>query len=66
MNKKFVYKLSRYICIHKDKVADTTSHDEQMEDFMGAEIFVMGVEDGEFQRIDHAAYSVDDAACQEP
>ena len=50
----------RHIQIHKDKVTDAAAHDEQMEDLMGAEVFVTGIEEGKLQCIDHAADGVDD------
>ena len=39
-------------------------HDKQMKDFMGAEIFVHGIKDGQFQCIDNASDCINDAACQ--
>lgn len=59
-------RLSGHIHIHKDKMADAAAHDKQVEDLMGAEIFVVGVEEGELQCVDHTAHSVDDASCQQP
>ena len=38
---------SCYIQIHKDKVADASAHDEQMENFMGAKEFMLPIENGE-------------------
>lgn len=57
---------SRHIDIHKDKMADAAAHDKQMENFMGAEILMSGVEDGKLQRIDHTPRGIDEAAGQQP
>ncbi len=57
---------SCYIQIHKDKVADASAHDKQMEDFMGAEVFMPGIKKREFQCINHAADGIYDASCQQP
>lgn len=37
-----------------------------MEDFVGTEIFMAGIEDRKLQRIDDASYGVDDASGQKP
>ena len=47
-------------------MAEASAHDEEMEDLMGAEIFVFRVEDRQFQRVDHAADGVDDATGEKP
>ncbi len=47
-------------------MANTSGHNEEMEDFVGAESFVPGVENGKLQRIDHSSDGVDDAADQQP
>ena len=52
--------------IHKDKVTDTSTHHEQMENFMAAEVFVKCVKYRKFQSIDYTTDGVDDAACQKP
>ena len=39
-------------------------HDEEMEDLVGTEVLVAGVEDG--QGVDNAAYGIDDASGEEP
>ena len=57
---------SRHIRIHKDKMADAAAHDKQVEDFMGAKILMVGVKEGELQRIDHTAHGIDYAPCQQP
>ena len=48
--------------IHKDKVTDTSTHHEQMENFMAAEVFVKCVKYRKFQSIDYTTDGVDDAA----
>lgn len=52
--------------IHKDKVTDTSTHHEQMKNFMAAEVFVKCVKYRKFQSIDYTTDGVDDAACQKP
>jgi len=47
-------------------MAEASAHDEEMEDLVGAEIFVFRVEDRQLQRVDHAADGVDDTAGQQP
>ena len=42
------------------------AHDKEMENLVGAEIFVDRIKKWELQRVDHAAHGVDDAACKEP
>lgn len=55
-----------HIQIHKDKVADTAAHNEQMENFMGTEIPVSVIEKRQFQGINDAANRIDDTARQQP
>ena len=55
-----------HVSIHKDKVADASAHDKQVEDLMTAEVCMPAVENRQLQRIDHAADRVDHAARQEP
>ena len=43
------------INIHKNKVACTSCHHEQMEDLMTAEAWMAVIEDGQLQGIDDAA-----------
>ena len=43
-----------------------SAHDEEVEDFVGAEILMAGVKDRELQRVDHTASSIYDAASKEP
>lgn len=50
--------------IHKDKVTETSTHHEQMKNFMAAEVFVKCVKYRKFQSIDYTTDGVDDAACQ--
>ena len=56
----------RHKYIHNNKVADASGHDKQMKDFMGAEVFMTGIKNRKLQRVDNAAYGIDDAASQEP
>lgn len=55
-----------YIQIHKYEMTDTSAHYKQMEYFMRAEILMPGVENRQFEGIDHAAYGIDDAAGKKP
>lgn len=47
-------------------MTQASSHNKKMEDLMGAEEFVMGIEQGKLQRINDAADRVNDAPCQKP
>ena len=47
-------------------MADASAHDEQMENLMGAEVLVAGIEEGEFQGVYDASHRVYDAAGQQP
>ena len=47
-------------------MAEASGHDKQMEDLMGTEIPVSGIEERKLQRIDDAADGVDDAAGNTP
>lgn len=58
--------LLRYILIHKNKVAYAPGHYKKMKDFVGTEIFVHRVKNGQLQRVDHAAHRVDDTARKKP
>ena len=49
-----------HIQIHKDEMADTPAHHKQMEDFVGAEMPVLCVEDRQLEGVDDAAYGLDD------
>ena len=55
-----------HVSIHKDKVADASAHDKQMEHFVGAEGFMLRVEDRKLQCIDHSADGINDTSCQQP
>ena len=50
-----------HISVHHHVMAEASAHDEEMEDLVGAEIFMLRVEDRQFQRVDHTADGVDDA-----
>ena len=52
------------IHIHEDKVAHTAAHNEQVEDFVGTEVFVSGVEQGKLQCIDDAPYGINNTTSQ--
>lgn len=52
--------------VHHDIMAETAAHDEQVEDLVGAEVFVPGIENRQFQGINDAAHRIDDAAGQKP
>ena len=43
-----------------------SAHDEQVENLVGTEIFMPGVENGQFQGVDDAAQGVNNAAGQKP
>ena len=47
-------------------MTQTAAHDKQVEDLMGAKVFMPGVEDGQLQCVDNAAYGIDDASGQHP
>lgn len=47
-------------------MAQASSHDEQMKNFMGTEILVSGIKDWKLQGVDHAACRVDDTTSQKP
>ena len=55
-----------HISVHHHVMAEASAHDEEMEDLVGAEIFMLRVEDRQFQSVDHAADRVDDPAGEEP
>ena len=52
--------------IHHDIMTETSTHHKEMENFVGSEIFVAGVENRKFQCVDHTAGCVDDSACEQP
>ena len=47
-------------------MAEASSHDKQMEDLMGAEVLMSGVEQRQLQRVDDSACGVDDPSGQKP
>ena len=47
-------------------VAQASGHDKHVEDFMGSEELVSGIEDRKFQCVNNSADGVDDAACHQP
>lgn len=47
-------------------MANTSAHNKEMKNFVGAEIFVKRVENGELQGIDYTADRVNNAACKKP
>ena len=47
-------------------MAQASAHDEQMKNFMGAEVLVSGIKKRKLQGVDHAAYRVDDTTSQKP
>ena len=52
--------LSRYIQVHQHKMANAAAHYKQMKDLMRSEIFMFGIEDRQFHRIDDTTCRVDD------
>lgn len=52
--------------VHNDKVTGTAQHNENMKDFVGAKVLVVGIEKRKLQSIDDAADGVDDTARQKP
>ena len=52
--------------IHEHEMAEASAHHEEMEDFMGTEVFVASIEDRQFQCIDNAADGIDDASGKQP
>lgn len=58
--------LCGYKGIHHDIVAEASGNDEKMEDLVGTEVLVAGVEDRKLQGVDNAAHGIDDASGKEP
>ena len=58
--------LCGYEGIHYDIMAEASGHDEEMEDLVGTEVLVAGVEDRKLQGVDNAAHGIDDASGKEP
>ena len=51
---------------HDNEMAEASAHDKQVEDLMGAEILVSGIEERKLQCIDDTADGVNDASGYEP
>ncbi len=47
-------------------MADASAHDEEVEDLVGAKVFVLGIENRKLQRVNDSADGVDDATAQKP
>ena len=60
------FSLCGYKRIHYDIMTEASGHDEEMEDLVGTEVLVAGVEDRKLQGVDNAAYGIDDASGEEP
>ena len=60
---------NRHIChetVHHNKMTYAAAHHKQMENFVGAEILMSGIENRQFQSINNAAHRIDYAAGQKP
>ena len=55
--------LLQHKCIHHYKVAQASSHHEQMKNLMASKIFMLAVKNRKFQCIDHSADCINDSAC---
>ena len=55
-----------HIAEHENKVADASSHDEQVENLVGAEVPVLRVEKRKLQRIDHTARRINQPSGEKP
>ena len=51
---------------HEDEVAYTSEHDKNMEKFVSTEVDISAAKDFDFQCVNHTAYGVKDASCEEP
>lgn len=51
-----------YIAVHEYKVACAACHAEKVEDFMGAEVLVDGIEKRQFQGVNDTSDGINDAA----
>ena len=51
---------------HQDKMTHAPAHHKQVEDLMGAKVFMFLVKDRKLQSIDQSANGVDDPASQKP
>ena len=47
-------------------MTEASAHHEEMEDFMGTEVFVASIEDRQFECIDNATDGIDDASGKQP
>lgn len=57
---------SRHETVHHHIMADTSAHDKQMENLMGAEVLVAGIKERKLQGVDDASHRVYDTAGQQP
>ena len=55
-----------YKCVHHHIMAQASAHDKQMENLMRTEIFMLCIENRQFQCVDNAARRVDKPAGQQP
>ena len=53
---------SRHETVHHHIMADTSAHDKQMENLMGAEVLVAGIKERKLQGVDDASHRVYDTA----
>lgn len=53
-----------HIHIHENEMANAATHYEQVEDFVGTEIFMLCVKKGKFQSIYDAPYGINNTTCQ--
>ena len=58
------FRLWKQVCIHYNEVAGASGHDEQVKDFVAAEILVPAVEQRELQSVDHTAHGIDNTSCE--
>ena len=68
-DRSFTEQLQRHIghkTVHKDEMAYAAGHYKQMKDFVGAEVLMLPVKDGNLKRVDHSSYRIYDASCQQP
>ena len=55
--------LLQHKCVHHYKVAQASSHHEQMKNLMASKIFMLPVKNRKFQCINHSADCINDSAC---
>ena len=58
--------LDSHISEHHHIMAETSAHHKEMEDLMGTEILMFGIEDRKFQGVNDAADGINDTAGQKP